>query len=83
MLTELPNRIVWYGLGIFATVLPTILLILSIEHLGASQASIISSVGPVLTFFGNIVFRRTSKFNIMDWLYTQHNRRNDYHFFQK
>lgn len=57
-LTELPHRIIWYGvgLGIFATVLPTILLILSIEHLGASQSSIISSIGPELTIFLAIIF---------------------------
>lgn len=68
-LTELPHRIVWYGIGleIFATVLPTILLILSIEHLGASQSSIISSVGPVLTIFLAILFLN-EHLNLIQWI---------------
>ena len=68
-LTELPHRIVLYGigLGIFATVLPTILLILSIEYLGASQSSIISSVGPVLTIFLAILFLN-EHLNLIQWI---------------
>ena len=69
LLTELPHRILWYGigLGIFATVLPTILLILSIEHLGASQSSIISSIGPVLTIFLAILFL-DEHLNLLQWV---------------
>lgn len=68
-LISLPSSIIWYGvgLGIFATVLPTLLLVFSIEHLGAAQSSIISSVGPVLTIFLAILFL-DEHLNSMQWV---------------
>ena len=52
-LITLPHSVIWYGieLGLFATVVPTALLTLSLENLGASQSAIISSIGPILTIF--------------------------------
>ena len=57
-LTSLPHSVIWYGieLAIFSTVLPTALLTFSLEHLGPSQSSIISSIGPILTIFLAILF---------------------------
>lgn len=68
-LNALPHSIIWYGigLGIFATVLPTVLLTLSIERLGASESSIISSVGPVLTIFLAILFL-DEYLNLIQWI---------------
>lgn len=69
ILSELSLRVIWYGiaLGIFATVLPTILLMLSIEHLGPSQSSTISSVGPILTIFLAILFL-DEHLNLIQWI---------------
>lgn len=51
LLSQLPTETIWYGiaLGFLVTVLPTILMAQSIARLGASQAAMIASVGPVLT----------------------------------
>lgn len=57
-LIELPISIFWYGLflGVFVTVLPTVLLILSIEYLGANQSAMISSISPILTILLAVLF---------------------------
>jgi len=51
LLTQLPMSVIWYGvaLGIFVTVLPTILIAQSISRLGAAQSAMIGSIGPILT----------------------------------
>ncbi|EPJ7030113.1 DMT family transporter, partial [Acinetobacter baumannii] len=51
LLSSLPVQVIWYGicLGLFVTVLPTLLLILSIEYVGATQSAIISSISPIVT----------------------------------
>lgn len=58
VLTELPISIFWYGLylGVFVTVIPTILMILSIESLGASRSAMISSISPILTILLAVIF---------------------------
>lgn len=57
-LIELPISIFWYGLflGVFVTVLPIVLLILSIEYLGANQSAMISSISPILTILLVVLF---------------------------
>ena len=51
LLNQLPHEVIWYGiaLGFLVTVLPTILIAQSIARLGASQAAMIASIGPILT----------------------------------
>ncbi len=51
LLAQLPIEVIWYGiaLGLLVTVLPTILVAQSISRLGAAQASMIGSIGPILT----------------------------------
>lgn len=48
---NLPNMAYVYGamLGIFSTVVPTILLMMGVEKLGASRAAMISAGGPIFT----------------------------------
>lgn len=50
-LSQLPGSVYAYGigLGILVTVLPTILLMQSIERLGAAHSAMIASIGPILT----------------------------------
>jgi len=52
-ITQLPSAV--YGLAllmaIFSTVIPTFLMNMGIKHIGASPASIISALGPVMTIF--------------------------------
>ena len=51
LLSQLPMQVIWYGiaLGLLVTVLPTILIAQSISRLGAAQAAMIGSIGPILT----------------------------------
>ncbi len=51
LLNQLPMTVIWYGiaLGLLVTVLPTILVAQSISRLGAAQAAMIGSIGPILT----------------------------------
>jgi drug/metabolite transporter (DMT)-like permease len=58
LITQLPASVIWYGiaLGILVTVLPTILLMQSIERLGAAQSAMIASIGPILTLLLAVVF---------------------------
>lgn len=50
-LIDLPYQVHIYGaiLGVFSTVLPTILLMMGVERLGASHASMLSAGGPIFT----------------------------------
>ncbi len=52
-ITQLPSAV--YGLAllmaIFSTVIPTFLMNMGIKHIGASPASIISALGPIMTIF--------------------------------
>ena len=51
LINQLPSQVIWYGvaLGLFVTVLPTILIAQSISRLGAAQSAMIGSIGPILT----------------------------------
>ncbi|MFT4021166.1 MAG: DMT family transporter [Acinetobacter sp.] len=69
VLTQLPMSVWLYGiaLGIFVTVVPTILVIQSIARLGASQAAIIASIGPILTILLAVAFLN-EHLNAWQWL---------------
>lgn len=58
LITQLPASVLWYGLalGFFVTVVPTILIMQSIERLGASQSAMIASIGPILTILLAVSF---------------------------
>lgn len=58
LLNQLPSEVIWYGiaLGLFVTVLPTILIAQSISRLGAAQSSMIGSIGPILTIMLAVAF---------------------------
>lgn len=51
LIEQLPLSVIGYGiaLGLFVTVLPTILVGQSIARIGASQTAMIGSLGPILT----------------------------------
>ena len=51
LIQQLPLQVLGYGvaLGIFVTVLPTLLMAHSIARLGAAQSAMIASIGPILT----------------------------------
>ena len=53
LIQQLPLEVLGYGiaLGIFVTVLPTLLMAHSIARLGAAQSAMIASIGPILTIF--------------------------------
>ncbi|WHP05975.1 DMT family transporter [Acinetobacter corruptisaponis] len=69
LLSELPLSIYGYGiiLGLFVTVLPTILLVLSIEYLGSSQSAMISAISPILTILLAVLFLN-EHLNMVQWL---------------
>lgn len=69
LLTTLPHSVWIYGicLGVFVTVLPTILLIQGIEKIGASKAAMIASVGPVLTILLAVLLLG-EHLNALQWL---------------
>ncbi len=50
---HLPTKVYWLSviMAAVATVLPSILMNLGIQHLGSSKAALLSSVGPVSTIF--------------------------------
>lgn len=58
LIQQLPLSVFAYGaaLGLFVTVLPTILLMQGIARLGAAQSAMIASVGPVLTILLAVAF---------------------------
>ena len=68
LLAQLPNSVIWYGvgLGFMVTVLPTVLLMQSIERLGASQSAMIASIGPILTII-LATFFLGEKMNAIQW----------------
>lgn len=68
LLTQLPSAVIWYGvgLGFMVTVLPTVLLMQSIERLGASQSAMIASIGPILTIILATLFLG-EKMNVIQW----------------
>lgn len=69
LLTTLPTQVIWYGicLGLFVTVLPTLLLILSIEYVGATQSAIISSISPIITILFSVLLLG-EHLNTIQWL---------------
>ncbi|ENV35150.1 DMT family transporter [Acinetobacter gerneri] len=58
LIMSLPNTVLWYGLalGFFVTVVPTVLIMQSIERLGAAQSAMIASIGPILTILLAVSF---------------------------
>lgn len=52
-LLNLPNQIYWIGvwMALFATVIPTFMTAQGIKWIGADNAAIVGSVGPVVTIF--------------------------------
>jgi len=68
LFTQLPSSVIWYGvgLGFMVTVLPTVLLMQSIERLGASQSAMIASIGPILTIILATLFLG-EKMNAIQW----------------
>lgn len=68
LLAQLPSAVIWYGvgLGFMVTVLPTVLLMQSIERLGASQSAMIASIGPILTIILATLFLG-EKMNAIQW----------------
>ena len=68
LLAQLPSAVIWYGvgLGFMVTVLPTVLLMQSIERLGASQSAMIASIGPILTII-LATFFLGEKMNAIQW----------------
>lgn len=69
LLIHLPYSVLYYGLalGLLVTVLPTILLMQSIERLGASQSAMIASIGPILTIILATLFL-DERLNHIQWL---------------
>ncbi|WP_336151246.1 DMT family transporter [Acinetobacter ursingii] len=69
LLQQLPLSVWWYGLGLgfFVTVLPTVLLMQSIQRLGASQSAMIASIGPILTILLAVAFLG-EHLNTWQWL---------------
>ncbi len=69
LILQLPSNVIWYGvgLGFLVTVLPTVMLIQSIERLGASQSAMIASIGPVLTILLAVVFLN-EHLNMWQWV---------------
>lgn len=68
LLNQLPQEVIWYGiaLGFLVTVLPTVLMAQSIARLGASQAAMIASIGPILTIILATLFLGES-LNTLQW----------------
>lgn len=69
LIMQLPRAVIAYGvgLGILVTVLPTILLMQGIKRIGASQAAMIASVGPILTILLAVIFLG-EQLNAIQWL---------------
>lgn len=68
-LQQLPMTVYGYGLalGIFATVLPTILMMMGVERLGASRTAMIMAGGPIFTILFAVVFL-DEQLNFWQWL---------------
>ena len=66
---KLPHAVLGYGvaLGLLITVLPTILVALSIARLGAAQTAMIASIGPILTIILATLFLGES-LNFIQWI---------------
>ena len=69
LIHQLPHSVIWYGLalGVLVTVLPTVLLIQSIQRLGASQSAMIASIGPIFTIILATLFLGENM-NAIQWL---------------
>lgn len=69
LLMQLPTSVIWYGIGLgfLVTVLPTVMLMQSIERLGASQSAMIASIGPILTILLAVAFLN-EHLNLWQWL---------------
>jgi drug/metabolite transporter (DMT)-like permease len=53
ILTTLSNEVIYYGiyLGIFATVVPSLLVSEGVRRIGSSRSAIVASIGPIATLF--------------------------------
>lgn len=69
LITQLPSSVLYYGLalGVFVTVLPTILMAQSIQRLGPAQSAMIASIGPILTILLATLFLG-EHLNALQWL---------------
>jgi drug/metabolite transporter (DMT)-like permease len=69
LIQQLPTGVLWYGLalGFFVTVVPTVLLMQSIERLGAAQSAMIASIGPILTILLAVAFLN-EHLNFWQWV---------------
>lgn len=69
LVTQLPIGVWAYGigLGLFVTVLPTVLLMQSIARIGASQSAMIAAIGPILTILLAVLFLN-EHLNAWQWL---------------
>ena len=69
LIQQLPHAVLWYGvaLGFFVTVVPTVLLMQSIERLGAAQSAMIASIGPILTILLAVAFLN-EHLNFWQWV---------------
>lgn len=69
LLAQLPTQVLYYGiaLGIFVTVLPTILMAQSIQRLGPAHSAMIASIGPILTIILATIFLG-EYMNAIQWL---------------
>lgn len=69
LLAQLPTQVLYYGiaLGIFVTVLPTILMAQSIQRLGPAHSAMIASIGPILTIILATIFLG-EHMNQIQWL---------------
>ncbi|MFB2578118.1 DMT family transporter [Acinetobacter sp. c2-A9] len=68
-LFNLPHTVYYYGfaLGLFATLLPTVLMMIGIERLGAAKTAMISSGGPIFTIILAVLFLG-EQLNMIQWL---------------
>ncbi len=68
-LMQLPTGVWLYGIGLgfFVTVLPTALLMQSIQRLGASQSAMIASIGRILTIILAVLFLN-EHLNLWQWI---------------
>lgn len=69
LLAQLPGSVIGYGIGLgfMVTVVPTVLLMQSIERLGAAQSAMIASIGPILTILLAVAFLN-EHLNLWQWL---------------
>jgi drug/metabolite transporter (DMT)-like permease len=55
---NLPSQVIFFGiyLGIFATVVPSLLVSEGVRRIGSSRSAIVASIGPIATLFLSQMF---------------------------